>query len=323
MRFLSLFLFHSSNLIFFLIPSSLSIHPSLTLTFIDLICCPSLVKPPLFTLRTLSLWCLSFFPSLLFFHFPFIVGVSHFCFHPSLFSVHVFLLPPVIFPLWFLPFTLLPLLFPTSLFSSFPLSCHILTLAHALFYHSLLPFLPNLLFSSLLHLAFFYVLLPPSPSLSPVFLFPLPHLPFVFRFSLSPFIFFCCYPVLFLPSLVFSLIPTYFFFSFSFPFTLFVSVYPNTFYPISFSSYFPLLPYLLFLSLPLLLFPSVLFLKRIFLFVSWQNLTFNHWISHILHFWHNCIYLSFYIRMEKKHKENRAFSGSRGHQQASKLFVLM
>lgn len=84
-RFLSLFLFHSSNLIFFLLPSSLSIHPSLTLTFIDLICCPSLVKPPLFTLRTLSLWCLSFFPSLLFFHFPFIVGVSHFCFHPSFF----------------------------------------------------------------------------------------------------------------------------------------------------------------------------------------------------------------------------------------------
>ena len=136
--------------------------------------------------------------------------------------------------------------------------------------------------------------------LSPVFLFPLPHLPFVFRFSLSPLIFFCCYPVLFLPLLVFSLILTCFFFSFSFPFTLFVSVYPNIFFPISFSSYFPLLPYLLFLSLPLLLFPSVLSFKLIFLFVSWQNLTFNHWISHILHFWHNCIYLSFYIRMEKK-----------------------
>lgn len=81
-------------------PSSfLPFHASLTVTFIDLICCPSLVKPPLFTLRTLFLWCLSFFPSLLFFHFPFIVCVSHFCFHPSLFSVHVFLLPPVIFPL--------------------------------------------------------------------------------------------------------------------------------------------------------------------------------------------------------------------------------
>ena len=265
-------------------------------------------------------WCVAF----LFSSFPFFCP----CFPPSTSNI-----PSLISPFHSpsSPFSYLTIFFPPFSFPSlsfylpFPLSCHILTLAHALFYHSLLPFLPNLLFSSLLHLAFFYVLLPASLSLplSPVFLFPLPHLPFVFRFSLSPFIFFCCYPVLFLPSLVFSLILTYFFFSFSFPFTLFVSVYPNTFYPISFSSYFPLLPYLLFLSLPLLLFPSVLFLKLIFLFVSWQNLTFNHWISHILHFWHNCIYLSFYIRMEKKHKENRAFSGSRGHQQASKLFVLM
>ena len=70
------------------------------------------------------------------------------------------------------PFSYLTIFFPPFSFPSlyfylpFPLSCHILTLAHALFYHSLLPFLPNLLFSSLLHLAFFYVLLPPSPSLS-------------------------------------------------------------------------------------------------------------------------------------------------------------
>ena len=162
MRFLSLFLFHSSNLIFFLIPSSLSIHPSLTLTFIDLICCPSLVKLPLFTLRTLSLWCLSFFPSLLFFHFPFIVGVSHFCFHPSLFSVHVFLLPPVIFPLWFLPFTLLPLLFPTSLSSSLP-SLFLLSLSISLSLY-LIIFLPSpTLCSTILSFLFFLTFcFPPS-----------------------------------------------------------------------------------------------------------------------------------------------------------------
>ena len=193
-------------------------------------------------------WCVAF----LFSSFPFFCP----CFPPSTSNI-----PSLISPFHSpsSPFSYLTIFFPPFSFPSlsfylpFPLSCHILTLAHALFYHSLLPFLPNLLFSSLLHLAFFYVLLPASLSLplSPVFLFPLPHLPFVFRFSLSPFIFFCCYPVLFLPSLVFSLILTYFFFSFSFPFTLFVSVYPNTFYPISFSSYFPLLPYLLFLSLPL------------------------------------------------------------------------
>ena len=203
------------------------------------------------------------------------------------------------------PFSYLTIFFPPFSFPSlyfylpFPLSCHILTLAHALFYHSLLPFLPNLLFSSLLHLAFFYVLLPPSPSLS---CFPLsPSTP-----SLRlPFLSFSFYLLLLLPctlpSFTCILSNSYLFlFSFSFPFTLFVSVYLNIFFPISFSSYFPLLPYLLFLSLPLLLFPSVLFLKLIFLFVSWQNLTFNHWISHILHFWHNCIYLSFFIRMEKK-----------------------
>ena len=146
------------------------------------------------------------------------------------------------------PFSYLTIFFPPFSFPSlsfylpFPLSCHILTLAHALFYHSLLPFLPNLLFSSLLHLAFFYVLLPPSSSLSlplplsPVFLFPLPHLPFVFRFSLSPFIFFCCYPVLFLPSLVFSLIFTHFFFPFPF---LSLSLSPSTPIPSTQSLFLP------------------------------------------------------------------------------------
>ena len=84
-------------------------------------------------------------------------------------------------PLSYLPIFFPPFSFPSlSFYLPFPLSCHILTLAHALFYHSLLPFLPNLLFSSLPHLAFFYVLLPPSSSLS------LP-LPLSLLFSSFPF----------------------------------------------------------------------------------------------------------------------------------------
>lgn len=174
-------------------------------------------------------WCVAF----LFSSFPFFCP----CFPPSTSnilssSLKLLLLPSSLISPFHCPsspFSYLPIFFPPFPFPSlsfylpFPLSCH------KMFYHSLLPFLPNLLFSSLLHLAFFYVLLPASLSLSlplsPVFLFPLPHLPFVFRFSLSPFIFFCCYPVLFLPSLVFSLILTYFFFPFPF---LSLSLSPST-----------------------------------------------------------------------------------------------
>ena len=131
------------------------------------------------------------------------------------------------------PFSYLTIFFPPFSFPSlsfylpFPLSCHILTLAHALFYHSLLPFLPNLLFSSLLHLAFFYVLLPPSPSLS---CFPLSpstpslRLPFL-SFSLNLLLLLPCT----LPSFTCILSNSHLFF-FPFPF-LSLSLSPST--PIS------------------------------------------------------------------------------------------
>ena len=106
-------------------------------------------------------WCVAF----LFSSFPFFCP----CFPPSTSNI-----PSLISPFHSpsSPFSYLTIFFPPFSFPSlsfylpFPLSCHILTLAHALFYHSLLPFLPNLLFSSLLHLAFFYVLLPASLPLS-------------------------------------------------------------------------------------------------------------------------------------------------------------
>ena len=135
-------------------------------------------------------WCVAF----LFSSFPFFCP----CFPPSTSNI-----PSLISPFHSpsSPFSYLTIFFPPFSFPSlsfylrFPLSCHILTLAHALFYHSLLPFLPNLLFSSLLHLAFFYVLLPASLSL-PLSCFPLsPSTP-----SLRlPFLSFSFYLLLLLP----------------------------------------------------------------------------------------------------------------------------
>ena len=188
-----MFLFHSSNLIFF--PYSfLPFHPSFSYSDLHRFNLLSLSRkatiihtshslplvsfllsfPPLLSFPFYC-WCVAF----LFSSFPFFCP----CFPPSTSNI-----PSLISPFHSpsSPFSYLTIFFPPFSFPSlsfylpFPLSCHILTLAHALFYHSLLPFLPNLLFSSLLHLAFFYVLLPPSSSLS------LP-LPLSFLFSSFPF----------------------------------------------------------------------------------------------------------------------------------------